>query len=392
MSSSRWFLTLWLGVISGTTLVPFEPVERAPAFFCMLCGFGAAADVILNVALFLPLGVALSTVGWRPVRALTLGALLSLGIETAQFAIPGRDPSFSDVLSNALGTVIGIALARSVDGWWRPGPRLSDVLTIGAALGATSVLAVTGVLFAPSFPEDTYYGGWTPRFGHLEWYGGRVLEVSVDGLQLPPGLIAPSALVRQRLLADPTIVVRAYAGPRQPGLAPLFSIHDHHQREIVLLGVDGDDFVYRYRTRAIGAGFTGAGIRVRGALHGIARRAPLSIVVRRADSGYCVRVNATERCGVGYTVGTGWTLLLGTQPVPFWLHPVLNVVWLAALFFPSGLWSRSGWAFAVAAALTLAGLLAAPVFTGLLPTPGIELLAAVAGFLGGWASRRRFGF
>jgi hypothetical protein len=265
---------------------------------------------------------------------------------------------------------------------------LADILGIVGALGAASILALTGVLLGPSFPEDTYYGGWTPRVGHLEWYGGRVLQASLDGLDIPPGVLASSPQVRQQLLADAAIHVLARAGPRPLGLAPLFTIVDRHQREILLLGADEDDIVYRYRTRAISWGFIGPEIRARGALRRIAWREPLTVVVRPTGDGYCVSVNATEHCGLGYTIGTGWALLLGNQPVFLWLGPTLNVVWLVALFFPTGLWVRFGWAFAAAAALSLASLLLLPAPIGLLPTPRAELLGALAGFLAGWATGR----
>ena len=385
---SNWLPILWLVVILGVTLVPLEATDGPPPILCVLCGDGALADGVLNAALFLPLGAALSVAGWRPGRTIALGALLSLGVETLQFVIPGRDPSLSDVLFNTLGTALGIALARSASMWWRPGPRLADILGIVGALGAASILALTGVLVGPSFPEDTYYGGWTPRVGHLEWYGGRVLQASLDGLEIPPGVLASSPQVRQQLLADAATRVLARAGPRPLGLAPLFTIVDRHQREILLLGVDEDDIVYRYRTRAISWGFIGPEIRARGALRRIAWRDPLTVIVHPTGDGYCVSVNATEHCGLGYTIGTGWALLLGNQPVSLWLRPTLNVVWLVALFFPTGLWVRFGWAFPASAALSLAGLLLLPAPIGLLPTPRAELLGALAGFLAGWATGR----
>jgi len=168
----------------------------------------------------------------------------------------------------------------------------------------------------------------------------------------------------------------------------LFTVHDQHQREILLLGVDEDDIVYRYRTRAVAWGFTGPEIRARGALRGIGWRKPLAAFVHPAGNGHCLGVNATEGCGLGYTIGTGWALLLGNQPVSLWLRPTLNVLWLVALFFPTGLWARFGWAFAAAAALSLASLLLLPGPIGLLPTPRPELLGALAGFLAGWATGR----
>lgn len=248
-------------------------------------------------------------------HALSLSAVLSLGIEVFQFVIPGRDPSLADATFNVLGAVLGIAVARSASVWWRPGPRTADRLVIAGTLAAMSVLALTGVLVGPSFPEETYYGGWTPRFDHLHRYGGRVLEASLGEVEIPPGVIGRSPEVHQRLLSDPTLRVHAEAGPRPAGLAPLLTIKDAHRREILLLGVDGDDLVYRYRTRAMDWGLIGPDIRAAGLLRGIVSRDPMSLVVRRTDAEWCIRLNTIERCGHGHTIGTGWTLLLGWQPV-----------------------------------------------------------------------------
>jgi VanZ like family len=383
----RWFPILWLFVILGATMIPLEPTGGAPPFLCVLCGDEALADAVLNATLFLPLGVALSAAGWRPLRAVVSGALLSVAVETAQFVIPGRDPSLSDVLFNTLGVVLGVALARSTSTWWRPRARIADVLGILGSIGAACFIILTGVLLGVSFPEDPYYGGWTPRFGHLEWYGGRVLQASLDGLEIPPRALANSPRIREMLRSGAPIQVHALAGPQPSGLAPLFTIHDGHHSEIVLLGVDGDDIVFRYRRRAGDWGLVEPDIRIRGALRGVAWRDPLSIVVRRAASGYCVRVNAMERCGLGYTIGTGWALLLGGQPISLRLQPALSVIWLGALFFPIGLWARLGWAFVIRVALSLACLLILPSFIDLLPTPGAEIAGAIGGLLAGYACR-----
>jgi VanZ family protein len=383
----HWFSLLWVALVVVLTLVPLEAAEDRPSSFCVLCREGAVADGLLNAALFLPLGAALSVGGWRSRRALGLGWLLSLAVETAQLVIPGRDPSPSDLLFNTLGTALGIVLVRSASTWWWPGPRVANVLTIAGAIGATSILALSSVLFGGFFSKETYYAGWTPRLGHLEWYGGRVVDVSLDGLEIPSSVIARSAEVRQRLLAGATLRVRGHAGPRPPGLAPMFTIHDRDQREIVLLGADGDDLVYRYRTRASAWGLVAPEIRVGGALRGIAWREPVDIAVRRAPGGHCIRVNAIEHCPVGYTLGTGWVLLLGAQPVTPRLGSVFNVVWLAVLFFPTGFRGRFRWSSVAAFACSLGSLLVLPAVIRLLPTPGVELLGALAGFVAGWVLR-----
>ena len=388
--SSRSFAILWLGVILVATLLPSEPSDEVLPILCVLCGYGGVADAVLNLGLFLPLGAALTVDGWRPVRVVALGALLSFGVEFAQFFVPGRDTSLSDVLFNTLGTALGVVLARSTALWWRPRPGLAGVVATLGPLGVGWALGLTAVLIGPAFPEDTYYGGWTQRLGHLEWYGGRVLQAELGGLEVPPGVLANSSEVRRRLLSDATIYVRASAGPRPSRLAPLFSVHDGHQREILLLGVDGDDVVYRYRTRAIAIGLLGPEIRVRGAFRGIAWRDPLTVVVRRVGSSYCIRVNASEHCALGFTAGAAWAFLLGGQRELVWLQSALSPSWLAIIFFPIGRWARGAWSV-VAIILSLIVLSVVPPTIGLMPTPITEFAGALAGFLAGWASWRADG-
>ena len=106
---SNWFLILWLAVILGVTLVPLEATDGPPPILCVLCGDGALADGVLNAALFLPLGAALSVAalsvaGWRPWRLFALAALLSLGVEIFQFVIPGRDPSRPMIRARPVGS------------------------------------------------------------------------------------------------------------------------------------------------------------------------------------------------------------------------------------------------------------------------------------------------
>src|SRR5262245_3225591 len=381
-------VVLWICVILVAGLVPLEPYEAVHRPFCILCSDGALADGVLNIGLFLPLGAALCVAGWRPKRVLALGVLLSSGVEIAQSVIPGRTSSLSGIMFNTLGTTIGIALVWLASRWWPPRPPVADVLSIALTLGAGSVLAVTGGLLRPAFPDDTYYGGLAHRFGHLEWYGGRVLQASIDGMEISPGGLAASREIRRRLLSGATMHVRAQAGPRPPGLAPLLTIHDGHQREILLLGIDGEDVVYRYRTRAIAAGLRGPEIRARQALRGIAWRDPLAIIVDPAGTGYCIRVNATERCGLGFTVGTGWALIFDDSGFSL-AHTALNSSWLALLFLPIGLSARLGAAFLTSVALSLVFLLIMPTTIGLIPTPMTEVAGALVGLLAGWAAGAR---
>jgi hypothetical protein len=63
-----------------------------------------------NVAMFAPIGLLLLLLLGRRRwwAAILAGPLLSLVIETAQIAIPGRVPDARDLVSNSLGAVLGV--------------------------------------------------------------------------------------------------------------------------------------------------------------------------------------------------------------------------------------------------------------------------------------------
>lgn len=81
-------------------------------------------DAVQNVAMFVPVGVlGTAALRRRGVRALAAGALvivagalLSLGAEVLQYAVPGRHSSAADVAANVLGVVIGVLTERLLRG------------------------------------------------------------------------------------------------------------------------------------------------------------------------------------------------------------------------------------------------------------------------------------
>jgi glycopeptide antibiotics resistance protein len=69
-------------------------------------------NVLGNVALFALPAAVLWSFGWTLRRTVLTGLVLSLGIELAQLAIPGRTTATADVLCNTLGAAAGWVLAR----------------------------------------------------------------------------------------------------------------------------------------------------------------------------------------------------------------------------------------------------------------------------------------
>lgn len=87
---------------------------------------GANLGSLLNVAMLVPLGVALvlatRRVGWPAL----LVALLPAGIEMVQTVIPGRQCSPTDYFANALGGLAGVALGALVDRRCRARERVAE--------------------------------------------------------------------------------------------------------------------------------------------------------------------------------------------------------------------------------------------------------------------------
>jgi hypothetical protein len=197
-------------------------------------------------------------------------------------------------------------------------------------------------------------------------------------------------VVRERLLSPHpfSLRVRAVAGPRTTALGGLLAIYDEDGREILLLGPDRDDLVFRLRTRATAWRLDEPDIRFARALGAVAPGDTLDVAVHGNRGRYAMTVNSAGRTGLGFTVGSGWGLLMYPEALPPWLKGFLTVAWIAAMWSPAGFWARTRRdAWVVAGALT-AGLLGAPALTHLGSSPLLQWAAAGLGALAGAALRR----
>jgi hypothetical protein len=366
-----------------------EPSATAPWVFTVF-GERGLADGISNVLLFAPLGVGLSLAGVARRRAIIAGALISSLIELAQVVIPGRDPNIGDVLSNTVGVAGGVLLATTAGQWLLPSPRRSRVLAGAWTAGAALVAWVTVALLQPSYPKSVYYGQWTPDLGNLEWYRGRVLAAQVGALPVPSWRAANSDMLRAALLAGSPIQVRATAGPPVPGLGSLFSIYDDRQREIVLVGPDRDDLVYRYRTRAVALRLDSPDLRARHLLRGIRRGDSLHVMVSFEDGDTCLAANGRSACGLSPGAGSGWSLVYFARHFPAWLVAMLDAAWLAMLAAPIGYWSPGKGARLMLGGALLVAVLGASAYGGSMLLSEAVYVAGGLG-LGAWARAAALG-
>lgn len=375
-----------IGVILVLTLTPTPSTAPAgpPLEGCWVCGARGLADVIANVLLFTPLGVALflrsRRVGW----SVLFGALLSAAIELTQYHVPGRDPSLGDLVFDTLGTGAGALLAHSWPLWRAPARRwVAPSVAAAAALG---VMAGGILLLEPASLPGPLLPISSPAPAYLYPYTGQVLSAGAGNLTRAPGRVDDTDALRARLRAG--VHVTAIAGPPPPGLSPLFMLLDSGGGEVLLLGLDRSELVFRYRTRAATLRLDSPDLRLAVPAAALRPGARFNASASRAERGYCLHFNRTTDCSLGFTLGDTWSVLF----YPGSLSPVqkrlLELLWVAALFVPAGFWLRRSVDAPVIVAPSMLLLVALPRLLHCAPTPPGQVAAAVGGVLFGMACSR----
>ena len=384
--------------IAAETLVPHPEnaalVARTP-IWCLACGDLGLLDVLLNVLLFIPLGAGLRLLGRSGRQTLLVGAALSLAIETAQYlGIPGRDASLGDLITNTLGAGLGAVLAASWRIWLAPSRPAARLLCGTAAIVWLGQIALTGAAVRPTLPRTVYWGQRAADLGQFDTFPGRLLDARVGALSLPSHQLPNSEEVRQALLSgSPLTTVAEPAGPTD-GIAPLASIFDGDQREIVVLGQWGEDLVYRLRARAVDWRLRPPAIRLRSAFR---NAAPETLTVSgaiRRDRFVVEALGPSGRMSRVLPLSTqwGWSLLL-----PFEYAFGSEVEWVSALWvgcwvLPIGFWLgftgfRTELAVVVTVLLLLLGLALVPTLYHE-PAAAVQWAAGLAGSVSGWLLAR----
>jgi len=378
-----------LAAILVATLTPYQgevPATRV----CLLCAPSDLADVIANLILFLPLGFAMTWLGWRPRPAIVGAALLSAAIELSQLLfIAGRDASVSDVTMNTLGTAAGVWLFRGAVAALRAGPPRSLRFTAALATVACVAIVTGDWLMTPAFPHTAYWGQWTPDLdGDLAWYQGRVMQAQIGRLEVRSAMIEHSGAVGWLLQRGIPVRVRGIAGPNPSRLAPFFSIYDIHQQEILLLGPQGDDLVLRYRMEAGEWHMDQPDFHLPHAFRDIRAGDTLDLTMWREHGAACLRLNAAQVCGLAPTAGRAWSLLQYPESFPDWLKRLLDAVYVGLLALPAAFCAARLKDLAAGAGILTAGLLAGPWVPGIGPSPVTEWAALGLGLVVGFLARR----
>jgi glycopeptide antibiotics resistance protein len=391
--------------IAWATLRP-EPGQMTTSHFCVICGDFGTEDAVLNIALFLPLGLGLALCGLRVATVILIGFALSTCIELTQlFFIPGRDATIGDVVMNTGGTALGALLVLSWPTWRFPSHRIARMLLVAGSMAWLAVQSLASFAFTISLPESRYYGQLARKLGQLELFEGRIDSVRVGTLPIGNTLLPATSQIRSALNRGEELV--AVVRPTAPtvGIAPIVRIADENEQQILLLAQQGDAALFAVRTGA-------SALRVRPPTFELPHAFPVNdqspagagdaIAVSGRYTGRAARLATT-----GYVTATAdfsaraamaWMTLL---PLTWSVRGsaaeiLLSMMWTAALLIPIGYWAAlylrtsatpSAWqttrVVASLAMLLIIGLVLIPFATSTGSASPLDFTAAILGLLAG---------
>jgi len=314
------------------------------------------ADIILNWALFVPGGVLLALVMNRG-RVMLAAVAFTVIIEIFQIGVAGRHPALQDLIFNSLGALTGVALVHRGLGRAAQG-------ALAAAVGV-AWLAPIGLLVPMSSSFDLY-GQWTPLFGGVAQYEGRIQDVRIDGFSVPSWRTPNRAALDSAIVERHPIEILLEVGPPPSSTAPVFQIADSERLVILTLGALGSDLLLRGHNPARVLGLDQPDARWPDAMANVESGSTVPIVIDRSRGSLCMSVADETRCELAPTTGDGWGFLLYLEGAPRWLRALATLLWTAGLGLVLGAVS-----VAPRRALRLGGALALTAYVGAHLSPDV---------------------
>jgi len=167
----------------------------------------SAADLVLNILLFVPFGAGLVLLGFRPRLAGVLGALFSVAVELSQlWWVPGRYASVYDVLTNWAGTLLGAMVVAK----WAKRSRWWPIVAPGLAVLVVLWWLAIAFLVRPAIPGSRQWAAqWGPDSGGAVSFHGQILTLALQDLPLRDGSLVSRAVVHGELSHAGTVRLKA---------------------------------------------------------------------------------------------------------------------------------------------------------------------------------------
>jgi hypothetical protein len=222
-SVSTRLLLVWLLCVIAGTLTPFNFSAPPGAHGHGLRAFQYGsyrqypADLLINLLLFVPLGVLLHHEGrHRSLKLLsililagTIGVLISTAVEYLQAFLPTRDSSFRDVLANTGGALLGVAADRV---WGARAEAHVNRLRAGTSsamlAGLMAAFLVVALVISAALQARTRLSNWSVEYPLLignEGSGDRPWRGRVFALAMSDAA-TPLASARRFSSGEPIVV------------------------------------------------------------------------------------------------------------------------------------------------------------------------------------------
>jgi hypothetical protein len=401
--AGRWLFAVALGVIAAATLAPLE--ENASfTDACVICGPLGGVDFILNVLIFLPIGIAIVMIGGRVRTAILVGGIITLTIESLQWrVIAGRDASLGDLLANTIGSAFGAWLATRAWRWLRLTGASAFNSTVLSALAASAIMVISATLLVPAGPPGPTFVQWAPASRTTVPFSGRLIAAELNGVSLRPTQWLQPAwspdLMKKRFVLRASLVAPASSTSRR---AVVLRVANPMGAETLMLAHVGEHLVFRSHTLASRFRLRSPVVVLRAAFRaGETRKASGMVMLETISNPRAIALrtsqeNAVNEVTVRRTVGMGWVLI---APRDFALTEswwVASALWLGILVFPVGYFAgrsgtsdrglaRSAW---LPPAFVLLGIVVATAVVGLSPPAPGEAFGLMAGTAAGWRTGR----
>jgi hypothetical protein len=209
-------------------------------------------DIVLNVLLYVPLGIGLTRAGAAPRSALLTAALLSTAIEVLQVeVIAGRFASTLDVVTNVLGAGLGIVLGRRLHSLLAPSERVATALAIAASVFWLGITVATAWLLQPVIPPESVIVRLTPRPGARASGGGEIIEAALGGRPISAGRVAWRTGDREIFVSGVApLHLKFVPNSGTEETAPRLQLFAPDGERRLLLGQSENDVVFQVRRHA----------------------------------------------------------------------------------------------------------------------------------------------
>jgi hypothetical protein len=228
-------------VFAGALTLRAAPGQAGAAdltpWHCLACGPAGGADLLQNLLLFVPLGIALAGAGAALPLATIIGLLFSLAIELTQaYLLVGRDAALGDLVANTMGTGAGWLAGRHWRRWLLPTGRVAMLLRGAIVALFFGQLWLSGWLVAPRIDEEPVATRVAPAVPSRPIYRGSVVGVTLDGR---PVVGAGSAVSRSGRIGPAVGATLTWESEATGAVTPIVRLEDH--RGWVVAAIDRRD-------------------------------------------------------------------------------------------------------------------------------------------------------